>query len=150
MVSLVTFAITLSLLQFCSCLWVEVLHGLMCLLHIKGMINGAPLTGRVFKIRPIFPRYFMSNKWHFTCQPYPVRGEIRQPGMRARGDLLERGETCSPRSHAWLKRITISNYARLQVCDWAQANSRFHRMGMSLGIIHNMFMQDYVHQTRQS
>ena len=75
--SLVTFAITLSLLQFCSCLWVEVLHGLMCLLHIKGMINGAPLTGRVFKIRPIFPRYFMSNKWHFTCQPYPVRGEIR-------------------------------------------------------------------------
>ena len=40
--SLVTFAITLSLLHFCPCLWVEVLHGLMCLSSIKGMINGAP------------------------------------------------------------------------------------------------------------
>ena len=77
--SLVTFAITLSLLHFCPCLWVEVLHGLMCLSSIKGMINGAPLTGRVFKIRPIFPRYFMSNKWHFTCQPYPVRQGVQNP-----------------------------------------------------------------------
>ena len=46
--------------------------------------------------------------------------------MRVRGDLSP-----PPHSHAWLTRITISNYARLQVCDWAQANSRFHRIGMS-------------------
>ena len=36
----------------------------------------SPLTGRVFKIRQIFPRHFMSNKWHFMRQPHPVRGDI--------------------------------------------------------------------------
>ncbi len=38
-------------------------------------ISRANLTplGRVFKIRQFFPRHFMSNKWHFTRQPHPIR-----------------------------------------------------------------------------
>ena len=42
----------------------------------KGMVEWGTPLGRVFKIDKIFPRHFMSNKWHFTRQPHPVRGDI--------------------------------------------------------------------------
>ena len=87
--SLVTCTFTLSLLQICPCLWFELLrdggvfevwevqHGLMCLSLIGGLIKWVTPLGRVFKIRKKFPHHFMSNKWHFTRQPHPVRGDIR-------------------------------------------------------------------------
>ena len=47
--SLVTFAITLSLLQFCSCLWVEVLHDGGVFIVDKGHDKWGTPLGRVFK-----------------------------------------------------------------------------------------------------
>ena len=41
------------------------------------MVKWVIPLGRVFKIGKIIPRRFMSNKWHFTRQPHPVRGDIR-------------------------------------------------------------------------
>ena len=68
--SLVTFAFTLSFDVLCL-FFVHDFIGFM--MSIRDMVKWVTPLGRMFKIRQFFPRPFMSNKWHFTRQPHPVR-----------------------------------------------------------------------------
>ena len=72
------------------------------------------------------------KKWRIL-NTLPVRGDIRQPGMRERG--LVPSLSCL---------VSVCNNLKLrtpQVCNWAQAYSRFHRTRMIKYPIYAIYIQ---------